>query len=184
MTQTSSLKSQSITNLDSTPIIPNTAGEGGTAYLKQVTDYVTALSGDSTSSTYKVVRVPTSAHITAVTLYSAVAAAGAADINIAFSDNGPNDGTSTSNSNTIPQVSSANNKLFGAATALTSIAASGSDITYSNTFTHLNSMEPLWQVLGYTTDPGGFFDFQLNVTTQITTGGIIALKVTYTEATG
>ena len=117
-------------------------------------------------------------------LYSAVASAGAADFNVAFSDS-TTDGTSSTNQGTIPQVSSANNKLFGAATALTGISATaGTDITFANTFTHENSKQPLWKVLGYTTDPGGYFDIQANVTTQITTGGIIAMRVTYTVRPG
>src|ERR1017187_5836358 len=117
MAQTSLLNSQSVANLDATPIVPNTSGEGASAPLLAISDMVTALSADAAGSTYAFVRIPTSAHIKSVKLYSQVASAGAADINIRFSDAdlvGLMDGTPTSLAGTIPQMSSANNKLFGA----------------------------------------------------------------------
>ncbi len=189
MTQTSLLDSPSITNLDLIPAFTPTTGQGGPTYVRELNDWVTALSADSTSSVYKIVRVPTNAIIKQVKLWSAVASAGAADINVCFSD-ATNDGTTTANQGTIVQVGGSNNKLFGSATALTSVAAGGVDITFANTYTQALKNLPLWAALavlmnaatagtGFTDDPGGFFDLQLNVTTQITTGGIIALEVRY-----
>lgn len=181
MSQASALSSQSIKNLDMVPVIYNTAGEGGPGYLTGVDDFVTALTGDTTASVYKMVRIPTTAHVKSVKLWSAVASAGAADINVAFSDS-MTDGTPSGDVGTIPQVSSANNKLFGSAASL--VAQSGTDVTFTNTFTHENSKQPLWEVLGFAFDPGGYFDIQLNVTTAITTGGIVALQVVFTVGQG
>ncbi len=189
MTQTSLLDSPSITNLDAIPPFTPTTGQGGPGFNREINDWVTALSADSTSSVYKLVRIPTNAIVKKVVLWSAVASAGAADINVCFSD-ATNDGTTTANQGTIPQVNSANNKLFGAAVALTSVAAAGEDVTFSGTYTQALKNLPMWAALavlqnaavagsGYTDDPGGFFDIQLNVTTQITTGGIIAIQVDY-----
>jgi hypothetical protein len=195
MTQTNIAFSQSIVNLDgltaatftsaptqaSNPVVANTAGEGAQASLLTITDKVTVASGDNTSSTYSMVRIPTSAHVKSVKLYSfTIASAGAADFNVRFSDS-TTDGTPTALQSTIPQISSANNKLFGAAQ---SILASGSpyDLTYANAtnFPPGSENQPLWQVLGYSTDPGGLFDIVAYVTTGVTTGGTMMLKVDYT----
>jgi len=192
MTQTSLLDSPSITNLDTIPPFTPTSGQGGNGLVRVVNDWVTALSADSTSSVYKLVRIPTQAIVKKVRMWSAVASAGAADINVCFSDSTV-DGTTQSNQGLIPQVNSANNKLFGSAVALTSVSAEGEEITFSNTYTQALKNLPLWQALavlqnaavagsGYTDDPGGFFDIQLNVTTAITTGGIIAIEVEYVLA--
>jgi hypothetical protein len=192
--------SQSIVNLDGlaaatyttlaaavqnvNPVVYNTAGEGAAGTMKQVTDKVTIVSGDNTSSTYSFVRIPTNAHVKKV-LYRAVsvAGAGAADFNVRFSDS-QTDGTPQALQGTIPQISSANNKLFGAAQSLlaTSSGAGSLDLTYANitNFPYGSENQPLWEVLGFTTDPGGAFDIVAYVTTGVTTGGTALLVVDYT----
>ena len=183
MAQASFLKSQSITNLDSTPVVQNTSGEGGAASLLQVSDTVSPLSGDEITpsvSTYSFVRIPTNAHVKKVVLNSvSVASAGAADFNVRFSDSQV-DGTSQSLQGTIPQISASNNKLFGAAQSI--LAGLNTDLTYANiTNFPLGSINiPLWSVLGYTSDPGGWFDIVAYLTTAVTTGGTLELKVDYT----
>lgn len=179
MTQTSTLKGLQITGLDANPAVGYTAGEGAPGMNRSVDGYVTTLSADSTSSTYKMVRLPSNAKVKSVKLNSAVASAGAADINIVYSDSTV-DGTSVSNQGTIPQMSAANNKLFGAAQSLVG-TSQNVDVTFANAtnFPYPSINIPLWSVLGLATDPGGFFDIQLNVTTQITTGGIVGISVTY-----
>lgn len=181
MTQTSTLDGVAITNLDATPVVPVTTGEGVAAVLRSTNDFVTALSADSTSSVYKLVRIPTYAKVKSVKLWSAVASAGAGDFNVCFSDSAV-DGTPPGYQGTIPQISSANNKLFGAAQSIVSTLAAGPvDMTFKGSYTLANKNQPLWQVLGYTVDPGGFFDIQINVTTQITTGGAVGLEVVFSN---
>jgi hypothetical protein len=188
--------SQSIVNLDGltaatfttlagavqnvNPVVYNTAGEGAACTMKQISDTVTVASGDNTSSTYSFVRLPTNAHVKSVVLYSTgVASAGAADFNVRFSDS-QTDGTPQALQGTVPQISSANNKLFGSAQ---SILASGSPytLTYANAtnFPFGSENQPLWKVLGFTTDPGGAFDIVAYVTTGVTTGGTLLLKVEF-----
>lgn len=57
------IKSASITNLDATPIQPNTAGQGAAGRITFVDDYVTASATplQSTKSVYRIVRFPTGA---------------------------------------------------------------------------------------------------------------------------
>lgn len=178
---TSNLKSTAITALDSSPPGAVVAGQGGTARLLCVEGFVTANSGDAVGSTYQLVRVPTTACVKEVKLYAACASAGAADMNIAFSDSTV-DGTTPSNQGTIPQISSANNKLFGSAVSLIGGLASPVELTYDNATNYPvgSEQQPLWQVLGFTSDPGGFFDLKAVVTTAVTTGGVVLARVYYT----
>src|SRR6516162_4477065 len=112
------LKSPSITNLDATPIVANPTGEGAQGPVRIVSDVVTT---------------------------SAAAAAGAADIDVAFSDSNT-DGTPPSLAGGIVQVTGpVDNKLFGAASSL--VAQVKVDITTAGTFTLAMQNLPLWQVL-------------------------------------
>lgn len=176
MSQASTLKGPAITNLDATPVVDVTAGEGIGGELRHVGDWVTALTADTTSSTYRICRFPTQARIKRVVLNAAAVSAGAADIDIAFSDSTV-DGTPPNLQGTVPQVSSADNKWFGAAHSL--VAQANVDITYAGSHTMATANEPIWKALGYATDPGGYFDIFMKVTTAITTGGIISVTVEY-----
>ncbi len=171
-------KSQSITNLDSTPIVMNTAGEGAPSPLVHVNDTLAVATTDSIGSTYKFVRIPTNAHVKNVWFDSVAIAALAGDVNVAFSDSAV-DGTPVSLQGTIPQISAANNKLFGAAEALA--AALHTNITHANITNYPlgSSNQPLWEVLGYASDPGGMFDIEVVSTTAATTGGTLGLHVEY-----
>lgn len=178
---TSNLKSTSITNYD-TPSA-NTAGVGAPARIKCANDVVTAVSADDTSSTYKIARVPSNAKIKAVYIMSKIASAGSGDVNVAYSDS-TTDGTQPSKAGNIPQISSANNKLFGAAQSLV-LSGVRTDFTFKNSFLAKHQNMPLWQVLTdlgcteFSADPGGFFDIQINITTAVTTGGVVTCEVWY-----
>lgn len=182
---TSNLKAPSITNLDASPIVANVIGEANQGFVRIVNDYVTTVSADDTSSTYRLIRIPTNAKIKKVVLTSAAASAGAIDLNIAYSDSF-NDGTQQALArlaNPVVIIPSANNKLFGAAQSIVGVAQA--DWTFLGTFTKPMQNIPLWQVLislgttQFTADPGGFFDFYAAVTTTITTGGILSLECWY-----
>src|SRR5579859_3289744 len=130
MAQASNLKSQSITYLDQTPpfqLGPNT----GPGEDRIVSGSCLPLSGDNTSSTYKMVRVPSNAKIKQVEVESAITGAGSADLNIVWSDSTA-DGTSVTNQGTVPQISSANNKLFGSALSLVSLSRSSASYSQWN----------------------------------------------------
>ena len=186
MSQASTLKGPAITGLDTIPASLPTTGEGGPGYLKSINDWVTPLSADTTSSTYRLCRIPTTAKVKSVIVNSAIASAGAADIDVAFSDSTV-DGTPPSLQGKIVQITGpADNKLFGAAQSLVGTGQAVNQ-TWLGTFTQKMSNEPLWQALvdlgctQFTSDPGGFFDIYFKVTTAITTGGVLACKVDYVE---
>ena len=56
---TDTLKSTSITNLDSTPLIPNNSGQGGPGMMRTVNDHAVATAAAAVGSTYRLVRIPT-----------------------------------------------------------------------------------------------------------------------------
>lgn len=180
------LKSTSITNYDASPVVAMAVGEGANGLIRVANDFVTTVSSDDTTSTYKLVRIPTNAKVKSIYIMSAIATAGSGDINIAYSDSTV-DGTQQSLAGGVVQITGpVNNKLFGAAQSLV-LASVRTDFTFKGTFTQAHQNLPLWQVLvnlgatQFTSDPGGFFDIQVNITTTITTGGVLGAEVYYVE---
>ena len=179
---TEALKSTPIINLDTVPVIPNTIGEGGQGFIREVGAYVTSTAGVTTGSTYKMVRIPTNAKVKTVKFSSAAHGGSAAfDIDVAYSDS-TLDGTAISVQGTIIQIAAADNKLFGA--AITAVSAQvHTDETYANltNFPYGSENVPLWSVLGLAIDPGGMFDIVLKSTATDTSGGTLHIAVQYIE---
>lgn len=180
-------KSTYITNLDASPVTPNTIGEGAPGFVRSVSANL-AVTGSATSpSTYRLVRIPTNAKIKHVFLNnSAMGTNTAFDVDIYFSDS-TNDGTQQSLAGGVVQISgTADNKLFGSAIAMAT-ANAYKEITFINTFTPDMQNTPLWQVLvnlaaaQFTSDPGGFFDIVLKNTAQNYTSGNVYVEVQYVE---
>jgi hypothetical protein len=181
---TEALKSTPITNLDASPPVMNSSGQGAPGVLRSVNGHVAATTGVTSGSTYRLVRIPTNACVKHVLLTNAaLSTSTAADIDVAFSDS-TTDGTPASLQGTIPQISAADNKLFGAAVAMSS-AQKNQDQTFAGSFTTDHQNIPLWSVLnslgslGWTSDPGGFFDILVKTTATVTAGGDISIEVQY-----
>jgi hypothetical protein len=180
---TEALKSTSITNLDSTPITANTAGEGAPGALKCANDSVSSTAGVTVGSTYRVCRIPTNAKVKSVK-FSCAAHGGASafDIDVAYTDSTNEGGAGALTG--IVQISAADNKLFGAAVSAVS-ALSDAVETLANTFTIAMKNVPLWQALitagttDFTADPGGYFDIMLKSTATDTSGGALGIEVDY-----
>lgn len=168
------VKSTPITDLDATPAVAQTSGEGGPGYLRSVEGFSTAVASSSTDSTYRFVRVPTNAVIKNVRFASGAQAAGTLDIGVYYPVIGKT-GLPDLAANAIDQ------DFFASAVAVT--AASGlTDVTFEAGAGYLISEWnlPLWQALGLTSDPGGFFDIVGTVATAITTGAAVwGLQVVY-----
>lgn len=173
------LKSNPITNLDATPIIMSTGGEGAPGVLKAATDEVNPSASSAQWSTYRLCRFPTNAKVKRVWLYtsgidSSATAAGKLDFNVAFSDS-TTDGTPSGLQGTIPssnfdgtsvafvngtgygtyQSSGAANKMFGSAVAISnSGAVQNIELTYKNTFKPANREDDLWDVFGFVNNQG------------------------------
>lgn len=176
---TSTLKSIPITNLDATPPLANTTGEGAPGFERVISDFVDAVTADDTSSTYRLCRFPSNAKIKQVTISSLILTAGSADINVAHSD-AADDGTPSDKQGTIPQIAAADNKLFGAAQSLV-LAGVRTDFTFKapTVYDPADQNKPIWEVLGFTADPGGYFDILISITTIVTTGGRVGVEVRF-----
>ena len=184
------LKSLAITNLDAIPVIPNTIGEGAPGYVTVIDGSVSPVSADDNTSTYRMLRFPTSAKVKDLKIWSTVLTAFAADIDIAFSSSTV-DGTPPALAGGIVQITGpVDNKLFGAAKTLFVASATFPLITtvtdpFQGTFTAPMMDIPMWQnlvTLGatqFSADPGGYFDILVRCTTAVTTGGILIAKMEY-----
>jgi hypothetical protein len=202
------LKSLPITNLDAIPVIQPTAGEGGPGYARIHTDWVacTITGVASTTSTYRLGRIPTNSKVKQVFFSlkggdTNATATLAFDINMAFSDS-TLDVTQVNLQGTIPTTAntgavttvaaySSPNKLFGTVVAANSgVATYNKDVTFNagaTTYPFSFRDDDLWDVFGFTNnqgyaqDPGGFFDFLLYVSTVAATAaaGLLGIEVIY-----
>lgn len=153
------LKSTPITNLDATPIVVATTGEGAAGYLKAMSDVIAPTSAIAQYATYRLARFPTNAKVKKVNMYTSGLAAqttetATLDVNVAFSDSytdgtplqlratipsNKHDGTSIAYMGTTGYATSytnsgTGNKLFGAAiTQGIKGVVSNQDITFLNT---------------------------------------------------
>ncbi len=171
------LKSVTITNLDATPIVANSAGEGAQGYAIVAHDYITISASASQTSTYKLLRVPTVARIKELILENAALTTGRINLSVYYSDS-TTDGTAVANQGLI--VPTTGDQFFASDIDLTS-AAKGVDVTNeSGNYPVDKRNSSLWSALGLTTDPGGFFDIVAVVhTTDVTIAGKIGLTAVY-----
>jgi hypothetical protein len=175
------VKSNTLINLDASPIVAQAAGEGGPGPEK-INDGVFSgpnapAAAASIASTFQFIRVPSNCKIKKIWFESAAQAAGTINLGLTYATDG------SVNSTSPPTVVGAGGAtLFGSAIALT--AASGpTDVTnQSGNYTADKRQKPLWQAAGLTSDPGGFFDITGTLAAAITTGtGTMGLTVTYTD---
>ena len=203
------LESPGLINLDVPPVLVPTMGEGAPARMWSNDDFVVTTTSVAQYSTYTIgPRIPTNAKIKKVELYtkgidSNSTATAALDINLIFSD-APlggiaagmpvNDGTTATNAGQIPTSAltgavtsitayASPNKLFGSAIVLpNSGTATLQDITFKNTaYTFAATQLPIWDFLGFTQDPGGYFNFFCVNTAAVATAaaGVLGLRVSY-----
>lgn len=179
---TSALKSAAITALDATPYSIQTAGAGAPARLKSVEGFVTAVASDAAGSTYQLVRVPSNAVLKACTFRSEAQGAGKVQLSIYYSDS-TIDGTAPAKQGLVVPTTGA---AFIAddidcASAVAPVDKLGTGTTPGWNMSMWNKR--LWDALGLTSDPGGFFDVVAVVhTTAITTGtGRLGVSVDFAE---
>ena len=173
------VKATGITNADASPAVANTAGEiGGSAPLKVISSgSVVAPASASIDSTFQFVRVPSNCKIQAMFLESAAQAAGAMDVGVYYATDGIG-GKPTS----LLAAAAIDQDFFATAYALTSLSQPTNIVNESGTNTPAKRVQPLWQAVGLTSDPGGYFDIVGTVTTAITTGtGSMGMTVMYTD---
>lgn len=195
---TETVKSLALTNLDSTPVVTNTAAQGAAGRLLMVDDFVaaTATGLGTAGSYYRLCRVPTGAipkRLRVATDKAPDAASGktvAFDLSFIFSDS-TIDGTQAALQGLIPTTGNTGNtvtvvtytganKVFGTFIETSNTAAYGpTDLTMNGIGTaypiSVLFNQPLWQTFGFVdgrgnpADPGGYFDLLVYVSTAATT---------------
>jgi hypothetical protein len=170
------VKSTPITNSDATPVVANNTGGGAQGHLKEVTGSSVAVASSSADATYRFCRVPSNAKVKRVVITSEAQGAGKLDIGVYYPTTGPT-GVADLAANAIDQD-------FFATVVDCASAVQPTDITNeSGTYTIDKWNKALWDAVGLTSDPGGYFDIVGTVkTTAVTTGtGIWGLSVAYVE---
>src|SRR5712671_2793865 len=110
-------KSASITSLDASPGVAVTTGEGAQGNLRDGSDNITAVVGDSIASVYRLVRIPTDAKVKQVIFNYPGSTAGAGDFDVFFSDS-PYEGGAAYQAlagGVVQITGPVDNKLFGSA---------------------------------------------------------------------
>lgn len=160
------VKSTFITNLDASPIVANTAGEGGPAPVKIVEGSAVGVASSSIASTYQFVRVPSNSKIKRLWFESAAQTAGKLDLGLYYATDGTGGhATGLLAAAAIDQDFFATDIDCASAVAITNVT------NESGTYTIDKREQPLWQAVGLTSDPGGYFDIVGTVhTTAVTTG--------------
>jgi hypothetical protein len=181
---TSNLKSTPITNLDSNPVLRNQAGNGAPGRVQKVSGFVTAVAADAVGSTYQFARLPSNARDIKTIMESEAQGAGKVSLSVYYSDS-TTDGTQAANRGVVVPTTGAG--FFTVDKDLTSAVAptdvTGVGVSTSNGYTIDKRGKELWDALGLTSDPGGFFDLVGEVhTTAITTGtGRIRVTAEYID---
>lgn len=171
------VKSTPVTNADAVPAVANTAGEGGPGQLKIAEGYATVTASSTVDSTYQFVRVPSNCKVKKLWFESAAQAAGALDIGVYYASDGEGGQPA------VLLASQAIDQDFFASAVIVTNAVAITEVTNeSGTYTIDKRVQPLWQAVGLSSDPGGYFDIVGTITTNVTTGAaVMGLTVKYAD---
>lgn len=159
---TEALKSGSITDADTLPPLRHLAGSGVAGSLVEVSDWITYTTGETSGSTYKIVRVPSNIILKKLEWWTeATGTTFTANVGLYYSDSTV-DGTKVANQGTALDAT-----LFASALDMHTAAAPADLLYSSQTGDAFN--QPLWEIAGLSADPGGMFDVTL-VTTATNSG--------------
>lgn len=170
------VKSTPITNLDTIPPTQLTTGEGGGGHLIELTGSAVAIVSSSADATYQLVRIPSNAKVKRILFESAAQAAGKFDLGLYYATDGQK------GQPTALLAAAAIDQDFFATVIDCASAVVITDVTNeSGTYTIDLRNQPIWQAVGLTSDPGGYFDVVATVkTTAVTTGtGRLGVSVCY-----
>lgn len=173
---TEALKSTPITNLDSSPFIQNTIGEGAPGFLREVEATLTITTGKTSGSTYRMVRLPPNAKVKSVEAWCDVAVTTATfDIGIYYSD-ATNDGTTNANQGLV-----INADHFGSAVALAAVVTPTEYTFEATTYIGADTLKELWNTTasGLTANPGGMIDVVLTNTSTNSGAAVVNVRVRY-----
>lgn len=131
-------------------------------------DQITVTNGDSIASVFRVLRIPSNACVTDLSLFCGAITSGAADVGLYQ----------------IPTYGGAvvDADFFTAAQSIAT-ASAGINVLGGNTATYgpANRGKRVWEVLGLTADPGRDYDIALTLTAAATATAVAGLSVKWTQ---
>lgn len=165
---TEALKSAGITNLDATPPVANTAGNGAPGEVKRVFGFVTVSAAAAVGSTYRLVRLPANARNVEIKFESEAMGAGKFNLSAYYSDSTV-DGTQPVNQGLI--VPTTGDKFWATDIDCTAAVGPTDETNQSGNNTMDKRTKELWDALGLASNPGGYIDVvAVCHTTAVTTG--------------
>lgn len=162
-----SRKSAQITNRDASPTVLNSPFTGVPARMQSAYARIGAVgTTDVLNDVYRMVEVPSNARIVSVRHFNAaLGGSSAGDVGVYRN---VRDGGAVVDAD-----------LFGSAVSFVS-AVNGTEISFESTqYTIAEREQPLWQVLGFTSDPNTTFDIAITLTATVNTSGDIGLYVDF-----
>jgi len=158
-------KSTLVSNADATPKVMNNPVQDGGG-LREKLGVVAVAAADDDTSTYRMVRVPSNARISSIDLI-ADAIAGAVAYECGVYQTADNGGAVVVD-DVFSGASGIDIHLGGNIDMMTGVVAA-------------NRGQPLWQLLGLSSDPLRHYDIVLTADTVGTAAGNLALRVRYTD---
>jgi len=168
------LSSQEFLNRATYPIAPTNPALSGPAMLQAKQGAVTAVAA-ATGSVYRLTSVPSNARLEGIVLRNA-ALAGVTAVDIGLAEQLP-PGTPFTAAPTYANSVAGNQNCYATGQTLAAAGNTGTNLVNLATCT-----KRVWEVAGFTADPGRAFDLVATVTTGAAVGGQIAVNVTYASA--
>lgn len=162
------VKSTALTNADATPQVQNTPLIHRGRRNHSVA-FAAVANGDSIASQYRLTRVRSSDRLTTLALYCTAITTCAA--NLGLYETTANGGAAAVS----PSYGGGAAACFAAAQSLAA-ALNGVNVTYSVT-TLAQIEKRVWELLGFTSDPGKDFDLVLTLTAAAASAGTVAIHV-------
>lgn len=166
------VKSTAVTNADASPKVMSTPNIAR-GKLHQSIGVTAVGAADSIASTYRIARVLSGDRIATLALFCTAITSAAA--NIGLYETLANGGLAAVS----PTFGAGAAACFAAAQSLAS-ALNGVNVTYSVT-TLANMEKRVWELLGFTSDPGKSFDLVVTLTAAATAAGTLGIHITSTS---
>lgn len=178
---TENIKSAAITNSDATPPVANTIGQGAPGNLRSIDGSCAVTSGVTAAgaTTYQLCRIPSNAKVKSVKLWlDAASTTITGDVGLYYSTD--HDGGAEHPAVAgLPVVIDAD--FFSSAVALAAIIEPTEVSGESGTFVGAKRLKRLWDAVGLTVDPGGYFDLVFTLTSTAGAAAVVNGQVDYIE---
>ena len=160
--------SQLLQNASARPNVLNSANAGAPGAVMNTYAAVAVTTSEVSTNVLRLVRVPSNARMTSVRAScTALGGTCAGDIGIYRT---PDDGGAVVDAD-----------FFGSAVSFVSALNATEQLNESGVNTPVLQGQPLWQALGLSADPRGFFDVAITLTANVAAGGSIGLSAMYVQ---